>query len=192
VKSSEDFDGVSFWHQERPFILLNDSRKDGFRTRMTVLHECFHLIAHRNKDCGKLEDDQANAFASAMLMPATTFGKYARKYFDPHSFLEDRMIWGASVGAMVRRLYDLGIFSEWSYRDAFIQLQKMGWRMGEPNAMIQEESTVQKKFFEEAGDKFKFAFDLADESTLPMDVFFSALPSASRYEKSANLLPGFV
>lgn len=187
-----DFDGVSFWVNESPFILLNRNQLDGYRMRLTVLHELLHLLCHRSvPKIEKEHDQQANAFASAMLMPAATFGRVASKRFDAHLMLDERPTWGASVAAMVRRCHDLRIYSDWVYRDANIRLTNLKWRFGEPRAMAVENSTVHQFFFEEAGDQGKYAFDLAQEADQPYDLFLASFPIAVKYEKSANAMPAF-
>ena len=42
--------------------------------------------------------------------------------------------WGVSLLALVRRAYDLGVFSEATYRRAHVQYAQQGWRAeGEPD-----------------------------------------------------------
>jgi Zn-dependent peptidase ImmA (M78 family) len=158
--------------------------------RFTALHELNHLAMHRKiKECGKLHDRQSDAFASAMLLPAATYSRAAHRRFDPHQLLDDRRIWGASVASMITRAYNLKIYSDWSYRDAFIQMQKMGWKSHEPRPMRLEESTIHSFFFDEAGDRGLYAFDLAEEAHQPYDNFLEAFPTAYRFEKTANRMP---
>lgn len=184
VDGPDEFDGVSFWVFGNPYILLNRNMQDGYRVRFTVLHEILHICAHKSNPApGKKEDKQADAFASAMLMPVASFKPTAPRHFNPYGLLENRRIWGASARAQVRRAHDLSILSDWAYRDAFIKMNRM-WGRTEPAPRQPETSTVHTFFFEEAGDRGKFAFDLAEESLFPYDLFLNAFPTAASYEKS--------
>ncbi len=186
-----EFDGVSFWVDERPFILLNRKVTDGFRVRFTVLHELAHLLLHRDvTEFSKMEDGQADSFASAMLMPVATYRRHTSRHTTLSNLLEDRLIWGASVRAQVRRAFDLGIISEWAYRDAFIRMNQR-WGATEPNTIAPETSTTHRFMFEEAGDRGLYASDLANEADMPYDLFLAAFPTASVYERSANHIPNF-
>lgn len=191
VDGPEGFDGVSYWVGDQPFILLNRNQLDGYRIRFTVLHELLHLLCHRGERTYRLDDDrQADAFASAMLLPTALYSRNCRRRFDPYLFLEDRATWGASVGCMVRRLYDLRIISEDAYRYAFIRMQKMGWRTKEPRPMPVEQSSIHKFFMDEATDKGVFSFDLAEQAMLPYDLFLNAIPVAYAYERAASAIRG--
>lgn len=185
VDGPDEFDGVSFWVFGVPYILLNRNTKDGYRVRFTVLHEILHICAHRtNPAPGRKEDKQADSFASAMLMPMASFKPVATRYFSPYGLLENRRIWGASARAQIRRSHDLNILSDWAYRDACIKMNRLWGSKTEPAPRPPETSTVHTFFFEEAGDRGKFAFDLSEESLLPYDLFLNAFPTSENYEKS--------
>lgn len=191
IDGSKDFDGVSFWIEDRPYILLNKNIKDGFRARFTALHELGHLLFHKNvTNFGKNEDRQADCFASSMLMPVTVFKQHFSGYINLNNLLAGRSIWGASARAQVRRAYDLRLISEWAYRDAFIRMNK-SWGASEPNPIAPETSTIHRYLFEEAGDQGIYAEDLANEAALPRDLFSDAFPTSDAYEKSANQIPFF-
>lgn len=183
VDACPEFDGVSFWIGGVPYILLNRNVKDGYRVRFTVLHELGHLLLHRGaSEPTKQMDRQADAFASAMLMPKATFARTISARFDPYSLISDRAIWGASARAQVRRAHDLGIYSSWVYRDAHVRMHKL-WGPREPKPIEPEVSRIHAFFFEEAGDRNRNAFDLAEEAALPYDLFLAGMPMAAKYER---------
>ena len=78
-------------------------------------------------------EKEANTFASAFLMPATTFSKDVMDT-SLDGFLKLKSKWGVSVQAMVVRSRDLGIIDEWQYQELFKQISQKGWRKakGEP------------------------------------------------------------
>lgn len=188
IDAPSEFHGVSFWVKGQPGILLNRNAKDGYRMRFTLLHELGHLVLHRNIEVpGKVEDREADHFASAMLMPRATFQRAMRRYFDPYAMLDDRSIWGASVGAMVRRAFDLKIYNDYEYREAFISMTKLGWKAGEPRPMPVEKSTLHRYFLGEAGEKGLSSFDLADRSRLRYHDFVAAVPQATEFERTYRM-----
>lgn len=40
--------------------------------------------------------------------------------------------WGASIQAIVRRAYDLGLITAVQYRNAYVYISRKGWKRGEP------------------------------------------------------------
>ena len=51
--------------------------------------------------------------------------------------------WGVSLLAIIRRAYDLGVFSEATYRRAHVQYARHGWRTGgEPEEPGMERPTL--------------------------------------------------
>ena len=188
----KEFEAVSYWHGNRPVMVLNSKRKDpkkrdGYRFRFSILHEIAHFCLHKSGSVRDSLDKEADRFASTMLMPASTFARWCPKRFDPYQMLDNRRIWGASIGAMVRRARDLDIFSDYQYRDARISLSRLGWATGEPNPADPEKSSLHRAFFEAAGDEGLTPFHLGDESLMdPLD-FLEACPQAAEYERGSRI-----
>jgi hypothetical protein len=62
-------DTFSLWHRDRPFILLNLSKREDER-RLDLAHELGHLLLHRRSPCsGPKAQEAASSFALAFLMP---------------------------------------------------------------------------------------------------------------------------
>jgi len=60
------------WKEGTPFIFLN-SAKSAERGRHDAAHELGHLVLHRHGGpIGRKAEEQANAFASAFLMPRSS------------------------------------------------------------------------------------------------------------------------
>lgn len=125
----------------QPFIFLGSSKKDKARTRFDAAHELAHLILHQDREEKYLSDSEdhqqmeqeANAFASAFLMPRNTFSK---EVFDTtlNGFLRLKERWGVSVQAMVVRAKDLGLIDKQRMTELYRQMSAKGWRKarGEP------------------------------------------------------------
>jgi len=135
------FDAFSCIVNGRPFIFLGDEKLDRARSRSDAAHELGHLVLHQHLtelDLRQPEllariESEANAFASAFLLPAETFGK---DVLDTglDGFLKLKVKWGVSVQSMVYRSRSLGIIGEDQYRELFRQMSFKGWRRakGEP------------------------------------------------------------
>lgn len=183
----DEFEAVSYWSGNRPVMVLNSKKTDGYRSRFSVLHELAHFCLHRSVPVRDSFDKEADRFASAMLMPAATFARWCPKRFDRFQWLENRRTWGASVGAMVRRAKDLRVFTDYQYRDAWVSLSQAGWSTREPNPVEPECSSLHRAFFEAAGDEGVTPFDLAERVHMRYDSFVEACPQATAYERRQRL-----
>jgi len=140
VEDCREVDAFMFWSGALPFVMLS-TLKSGERGRMDAAHELGHLVLHRNGQlCGQEAEQQANAFGAAFLLPRDAFLREAPRTPDLRQLLALKPRWGASVAAMVRRGFDLGIYSEWQYKSAFIEISRRGWRTQEPQPIAREES----------------------------------------------------
>jgi Zn-dependent peptidase ImmA (M78 family) len=69
-------DAFSLWYDDRPFIFLNTEKDASSRTRFDAAHELGYLVMHTECPPGeKFQENQANRFVSAFLMPKETFIK---------------------------------------------------------------------------------------------------------------------
>ena len=121
---------------EHPVIVGNQD-KTFFRQRFTLAHELGHLLLHRyvedfDVDTNhKLYEHQANRFASAFLMPEDRFSNSLYS-ITLNALPEQKKRWGASVGAIVERLKDLGMIDENRYKSYQIEMSRKGWKKCEP------------------------------------------------------------
>ncbi len=125
----------------RPFVFLGSDKQDRARSRFDAAHELAHLVMHQHYAERHLSDsedhkeieNQANAFASAFLLPASTFGK---EVFDTslNGFLRLKERWGVSVQAMVSRSFQLGLIDDHRRTELYRQMSYKRWRKakGEP------------------------------------------------------------
>lgn len=132
-------DGVCSWskHEDRPHILLSSDKMNFPRRQMDAAHELGHAVLHRNVSAKALRDDlpeierQAFRFASAFLMPQTTYVPEVPNY-SLGGLLSLKERWRVSVKAQIKRLVDLEIIPQ----DHATQLYKIysakGWNRQEP------------------------------------------------------------
>ena len=66
-------DAFSFWLDDSSFVFLNTSKAPE-RTRMDAAHELGHLVLHTNGGAARSRqaEHEANRFAAALLMPASS------------------------------------------------------------------------------------------------------------------------
>ncbi len=126
-------DAFSLWHKSRPFIFLSTEKGSGSRSRFDAAHELGHLIMH--SDCvpgDRIQEDQANRFASAFLLPRDGFLEECPKRLVWPHFIALKERWIVSLAALIRRARDLGVISDDTYRRGNIQLHKR-WNSSEPS-----------------------------------------------------------
>jgi Zn-dependent peptidase ImmA (M78 family)/transcriptional regulator with XRE-family HTH domain len=120
----------------RPVIVRNLDKDSTSRSRFDLAHECGHFVMHDGIVTGEPETEaEANNFASAFVLPRAAFLREFPKTTTiswPQMF-EMKKRWGASLQAIVRRAYDLGILSPVQYRNAQVYISRMQWRKNEPH-----------------------------------------------------------
>ncbi|MCY8579347.1 ImmA/IrrE family metallo-endopeptidase [Bacillus haynesii] len=150
-------DACSEWDENgRPFILLGNNKQSSSRTRFDLAHELGHLILHRyikksefnNKQIYKRIEEEADRFASAFLMPRSSFiEEFVGSSLDFFVLMKKR--WKVSIQALVYRASDLGLISDYQKSYLWRQISSKGWRKSEPfEELIVEEPVVLKQAFE--------------------------------------------
>lgn len=146
---SEDtrrMDAFSFWRADTPFVFLN-TKKSAERSRFDAAHELGHLILHRHGGpTGQDVENQANAFASAFLMPASSVFATIRWSPSVSQLIKLKKKWNVSVAALAYRLRKLKLVSEWNYRSICREIAP--FRKEEPEASPREASQALQKVFE--------------------------------------------
>ncbi len=130
-------DAFSRWMLEasRPVAVLVSSKPSACRARFSLAHELGHLVMHRQihptKENLKEIERQANIFASAFLLPAHSYVRdFSYPSLDVLRLLKEK--WKVSIQAQVIRCFQLGLISEISKRNFFINISKRKWRSKEP------------------------------------------------------------
>jgi Zn-dependent peptidase ImmA (M78 family)/DNA-binding XRE family transcriptional regulator len=152
-EESRDIDAFSLWHNGVPFVFLN-TMKSGERGRFDAAHELGHLVLHRHAaPQGREAEHEADAFASAFLMPRGAVVATTPAYVDVDRLVRLKTNWNVSVAALARRLHDIGLVSEWVYRSMCIEIAQRGYRTREPNGIEREASQLLDKVFKSLHDE---------------------------------------
>lgn len=144
AEDSFDMDAYSFWMNDIPFIFLNN-KKSVEHSRFDAAHELGHLLLHHHAipeydtSRGKEAESEAHKFASAFLMPQKSVIAYSVRYPSLSAIISLKSIWRVSAAALVRRLRDLDLLTEWQYRNLTIQLSRHGYLKKEPEPMLKPE-----------------------------------------------------
>lgn len=112
-------DAFSSWRDGTPYILYHSVQKSAVRTRFSILHELGHLIMHSSiseedsvkKSVVDFADMQANRFAAAFLLPATSFPNDIRST-SLSSLKVVKRKWGAAISTIILRCDTLGLLSD--------------------------------------------------------------------------------
>jgi len=161
-----EVDAFSMWRNEFPFIFLNTS-KSAERSRFDCGHELGHLILHRQGSPeGRKAEDEANAFASAFLMPQRGLEGSLPALVTLPALLKLKSHWGVSAFAMAYRLNRIEALSDWHYRTMCIELAKLGYRKSEPDGSMRETSAVLEQVTNELRKHGQGIYGLAEELAL--------------------------
>jgi Zn-dependent peptidase ImmA (M78 family)/transcriptional regulator with XRE-family HTH domain len=130
---SEKVDALSV-SAARPIVVQNPEERSPARARFSLAHECGHLVVHFGIETGDdVTEAQANRFASAFLLPRTTFTSDfpQRGRFEWGKLYEMKKTWGVSVAAILRRAKDLGLIDDTLYFRGNAYLSKSGQKKQE-------------------------------------------------------------
>lgn len=144
-----DADAFCTWDEGTPFVFLN-TLKSAERSRFDAAHELGHLVRDvYSMKHGKTPDPeiekQANAFASAFLMPKDSVVANQPPAYTTNYLMKLKHYWGVSLVAMAYRFHSLGLITEWNYRTLCIEMAKKGYRTNEPEEMEREKSQLLTK-----------------------------------------------
>lgn len=126
---------------ETYLIGCSKNKNTAARIHFDIAHELGHILLHEwsedietlNKDEFKEKENEANAFASAFLLPKDAFIKDIGIYADNLAFyVELKKKWKVSISAMIRRSYNLELIDPSTYQLLMRTMQKKGIKKREP------------------------------------------------------------
>lgn len=145
---SKRLDAFSIWTDDVPMVFLTVEKESSSRRRFDAAHELGHLLMHSGCRPGDAAAEaQADAFASAFLLPREPFMAECPRRLDWDRLRALKRRWGVSLAAIVRRAFDLGLFTEATYRRAYSYLNQIGWRMSEPDEPAMERPSLLQRSF---------------------------------------------
>ena len=144
VEETRHLDAYSFWRNEKPYVFLN-TLKTAEHSRFDAAHELGHLVMHRHTGSNhKTAEDEANAFASALLIPPNDLVAKLPRAQTLKQIILWKKRWGVSAAALNYALRKNNLITEWHYRGNYMQLNKLG-RENEPEGIERETSQIWKK-----------------------------------------------
>lgn len=158
-------DAFSFWRDETPYVFLN-TFKSAEHSIFDSAHELCHLACHRHagRQQSRFVEREANAFASAFLMPSADVRARMPAFITVDTILKAKKFWRVSAMAMAYRLHALGLLTEWRYKSICIELGRRGYRSAERDGIERETSAIWKKvlaqLWKEGKTKAKIGGDL--------------------------------
>lgn len=170
AEDTASVDAFSFWRDETPYVFLN-TFKSAEHSLFDSVHELCHLVCHRHAgtERSRMAEREAQAFASAFLMPAADVRARMPRFITIDTVLVAKKRWRVSAMALAYRLHTLGMLTEWRYKSACIELGRRGYRTGEPVGIERETSVVWKKILAHLWMEKTTKAEIAKRLNLPPD-----------------------
>ena len=170
AENTQAVDAFSFWKDETPYIFLN-TQKSGERSRFDAAHELGHLLLHKHGiPQGKDIEAEADTFAANLLMPKETILAFKNPHISIQNILELKKNWKVSAMALIVQMKNIGVLSDWHYRNLIIDASKLGLRSKEIDGIDLEKSGLLPKLFETLASKGRQPLhSLADDLNLPIE-----------------------
>ena len=180
-------DAFSFWRNEKPFIFLNNF-KTPERSVFDTAHELGHLTIHCHGEsrCSPEAEKEANAFASAFLMPKDDVIARMPYFINVDTILKAKARWRVSAMAMAYRVHALKLISDWQYKSICIELAKRGYRSAEPEGIEREKSAIWKKALGLLWEERFTKEDIAKDLSCPVDEIESLLSGLVGLERESS------
>lgn len=145
IEADDAFSGMAAKSAEGHYVIvLNKSPEiEIVRKRFTALHELAHIILVFASDIEEKQKEKfCHYFAGAMLFPKSKVEQELggfRKNIHLQELLAIKSQYGISMQAILYRLRQLGIISEYHYRTQMKMIIQRGWKKKEPQDFIGRE-----------------------------------------------------
>lgn len=125
--------GVSYWGGlGAPALIGSFAINQGDRARFTLAHEVGHLVLHTFRPRSADPEDEANKFASALMVPRERAEQEISDRTSLSGYARLKAKWGVSIQSLIMRGHALELISDTRKRSLFVQLSSKGWRKNEP------------------------------------------------------------
>ncbi|MFC0545461.1 helix-turn-helix domain-containing protein [Kutzneria chonburiensis] len=186
-----DVDAFSFWHDGTPYVFLNTA-KSAEHGRFDAAHELGHLVLHAGGRPlnGVDVEAEADAFASAMLMPDVDVLTYV-----PDDPTKDQVLracprWRVSPLALTRRLRELRQVGDDVYRALGADLAKLDSDSDQARESSQLLAKVFKALREQGMSPHELAAELMLSTQELNNIVFGLVVTALPGRSSALRTPG--
>jgi len=123
--------GMTFRVPGQPPLVLLNGQHPADRMRFTLAHELGHLVMHRFPTAEM--EEEANEFASALLMPATDIKEaFAGRRISLELLAALKPEWKVAMQALLMRAKSLGYVDSNQNRYLWQRISARGWRLREP------------------------------------------------------------
>lgn len=173
AEETRDVDAFCTWYEDTPFVFLN-TIKSAERSRFDAAHELGHLVRdlytmQHGQAHGPEMERQADAFASAFLMPKKSVEANQPPAYTIKYLMKLKHYWGVSLVALAYRFNSLGLVTEWNYRSLCIEIAKSGYRTNEPEPMDRETSQLFTKVLDILHSRKQGRREIAESLSLSVD-----------------------
>jgi Zn-dependent peptidase ImmA (M78 family)/transcriptional regulator with XRE-family HTH domain len=142
--STDDVDAYSHKLNDLFIVVLSKNKQVAARTNFDAAHELGHILLHNwyedldslSREEFKSRESEANAFASAFLLPKEAFrydfdclGQRGRGL---ERFVAMKQKWHVSIEALLYRARELDLITTTQYQSLYRLLHKKGWYHNEP------------------------------------------------------------
>lgn len=131
--SSIGVDGLTIRTLGTPPCIFIDMSAPGDRQRFTLAHELGHLIMHSVPSPSM--EDEANKFASALLMPRRDIRPYLLDRISIEKLASLKPVWRVSMAALLMRSQSVGATSDAQAQYLWRQMSALGYRRAEPESV---------------------------------------------------------
>jgi len=122
-------DGVSYRIAGLPPLIFLNRNQPADRMRFSLAHELGHMIMHSYPTLNM--EEEADKFASALLMPATDIGpELSDLSIDKAAYMKP--VWKVSMAALIYRASSLGRIDRYKSEYLWRQMSSRGFRTREP------------------------------------------------------------
>jgi Zn-dependent peptidase ImmA (M78 family) len=142
ARGDDKFDGLLAQVSDSPVIGIG-KYWPGDRQRFTLAHELGHVVLADRLDESLDPEKACNRFAGAFLFPKQSVEQALgsrRISLEPRELQTLKLEYGLSMGAIMRRAFDLGIIGKSAYKSLNIRFRSKGWHKEEPGAQLPPET----------------------------------------------------
>lgn len=125
-----DIDGLSMEVPGLPPCIFLNINQPADRMRFSAAHELGHLVMHNQLNAEM--EGQANAFASALLMPEQDIKRHLVGKVDLNLLAQLKPIWRTAMAAILYRASEIKAITPWQSRNLWQQMSARGYRKKEP------------------------------------------------------------